>query len=74
MPLTSPDPGLKRLYYDARSPAKVHLVIQPGDTLEVSADVAAQLEQASGQFKTAVKKAAPVKKATAKKSAAVKAD
>lgn len=44
-------PRLRRFHYDARSAAKVQLIVQPGDTLEVSDDVARQLERASQQFK-----------------------
>lgn len=51
MALKLPVPGLRPVYYDARSAAKVQLTVQPGDTLIVSDDVAAQLEQGSAQFK-----------------------
>jgi len=44
-------PGLRTIRYDARSPGKVDLVVQPGDTLTVSDDVATQLEAQSAQFK-----------------------
>jgi hypothetical protein len=80
--LSTPTPGLRTLSYDARSPAKVTLVVQPGDRLDVSDDVAAQLQQQSAQFKSPapvaakpdpapapVAKSAPVKKAAAKKAA-----
>lgn len=50
--LTAPESGLRSIYYDAVSPAKVALIVQPGDQLEVSDDVAAQLLAASPQFKT----------------------
>lgn len=53
MPLNPPVPGLRPMHYDARSPAKVELVVQPGDTLVVSDEVAEQLERASAQFKPA---------------------
>jgi hypothetical protein len=59
-------PGLRPIHYDARSAGKVTLVIQPGDKLEVSDDVASQLKAASPQFKDAPK-AAP-KKAAPKKA------
>jgi len=63
-------PGLRPIKYDGRSAAKVSLVIQPGDDLEVSADVAGQLLATSPQFKAKPKaapaKAAPVKAATKK--------
>jgi len=39
------------MHYDAVSPAKVSLIVQPGDELVVSADVAAQLAATSPQFK-----------------------
>lgn len=45
--------GLRHIHYDARSAAKVALVVQPGDELHVSDDVAAQLVAASPQFKDA---------------------
>jgi hypothetical protein len=45
-------PGLRTVNYDARSAAKVSLVVQPGDTLIVSDDVADQLAASSAQFKT----------------------
>ena len=43
----------RRIRYDAVSSAKVQLVVHPGDVLIVSDDVAAQLLQASAQFKDA---------------------
>lgn len=49
--LTAPQSALRRISYDATSAAKVSLIVQPGDQLEVSDDVAAQLLAASGQFK-----------------------
>lgn len=51
--LTATKSGLRRIFYDARSAAKIALVVQPGDELEVSDDVAAQLLKASPQFKSA---------------------
>jgi hypothetical protein len=44
-------PGLRRISYDARSAAKVALIVQPGDTLAVSDGVADQLLRSSPQFK-----------------------
>lgn len=44
-----PTPGLRRLVNDSHDVAKVSLVVPPGDELEVSEDVAAQL-QAAGHF------------------------
>lgn len=49
--LTATQSGLRRIFYDARSAAKVELVVQPGDELEVSDDVAEQLLRSSAQFK-----------------------
>lgn len=51
MALKLPVPGLRPVHYNARSAAKVQLTVQPGDTLIVSDDVAAQLAQGSAQFK-----------------------
>ena len=51
MSLKTPTPGLHSMHYDAVSPAKVSLVVQPGDEMVVSADVAAQLAATSPQFK-----------------------
>ncbi|MEM9516035.1 MAG: hypothetical protein AAGA42_14380 [Actinomycetota bacterium] len=82
MGLKEPIPGLRSIHYDARSPAKVSVVVQPGDTLVVSDDVAVQLEKASQQFKPAAdaieppvedeQPKKPAKKATARKKAAAK--
>lgn len=52
MALDPPIPGLRPLHYDARSPAKVQLIVQPGDELVVSDDVADQLQRQSLQFKS----------------------
>jgi len=49
--MKSPVPGLRRVRYDAVSVAKISLTVQPGDVLDVSDDVAAQLFAASAQFK-----------------------
>lgn len=49
--LTATDSGLRSIYYDATSAAKLSLIVQPGDRLEVSDDVAAQLLATSAQFK-----------------------
>lgn len=49
--LTAPDSGLRSIFYDATSPAKLSLIVQPGDQLDVSDDVAAQLLASSQQFK-----------------------
>lgn len=42
---------MKRLHYDSKQVAKVTVNVPPGDTLEVSDDVAAQLQAASTHFK-----------------------
>ena len=47
--LKPPTPGLRRLHNKTKQTAKVQVNVGPYDELEVSADVAAQLEQ-SGQF------------------------
>lgn len=61
MGLKVPEPGLRRLFYDSKSVAKVELRVQPGDALVVSEDVAGQLQAADGHFKDAEPpKAAPV--------------
>lgn len=53
MALTTPRPTLRRLRLDAVSPAKVSLVVPPGDVLEVSEDVAAQLVAGDPHFRDA---------------------
>lgn len=50
MTLKRPNPGLRRLWHNSNQPAKVQVTIQPGDELEVSDDVAAQLTAASTHF------------------------
>lgn len=47
-------PGLRTVRYDAQSAGKVSLIVQPGDTLIVSDDVAGQLVASSAQFKPEV--------------------
>jgi len=69
--MKSPIPGLNPIHYDARSAAKVQIVVQPGDTLFVSDDVAAQLQASSAQFKPSPE-ANPAPKTPAKKTAAKK--
>ena len=59
--------GLRNMHYDASSAAKVQIVVQPGDTLTVSDDVADQLVAASPQFKDA---ALAAEKATPRKRSA----
>lgn len=53
MALNPISPGLRSVRYDAVSPAKVSLSVQPGEVLEVSDDIAGQLVAQSQQFKTA---------------------
>ena len=53
MALNPPAAGLRRIYYDAKSTAKVQLHVAPGDELHVSDDVASQLLLQSAQFKDA---------------------
>ena len=53
MALNPISPGLRSLRYDAVSPAKVSLSVQPGEVLEVSDDIAGQLVAQSQQFKLA---------------------
>jgi len=51
MALNPINPGLRPLWYDAKSPAKVQLVVARNDVLHVSDDVAAQLQAADPHFK-----------------------
>lgn len=69
--LKPPVPGLRRLTHDSNQAEKVTLTIPAGDTLEVSADVAGQLEATSTHFKA--DKPAPAPKAAPVKAAAKKA-
>lgn len=43
MSLTPPSPGLRRIHNKSKHVAKVAVIVQPGDELEVSDDVALQL-------------------------------
>jgi hypothetical protein len=52
-------PGLRPVWYNGVSAAKVFLVVQPGDELLVTDDVAGQLFRASAQFKAGPAPAAP---------------
>jgi hypothetical protein len=45
---------LRPVHYDARSVGKFQVVVNPGDTLVVSDEVAAQLVAQSGQIKEGV--------------------
>jgi hypothetical protein len=49
--LHDPKPGLRALFLDAKSAAKVELRVQPGDELHVSDDVADQLVAADPHFR-----------------------
>lgn len=49
--MNPPVPGLRRLWLNAVSPAKVSLSIPPGSVIEASEDVAAQLVAADPHFK-----------------------
>lgn len=51
--LKTPVPGLHRLRNNSKQPAKVSVTVAPGDELEVSDDVAAQLQAASSAIKPA---------------------
>lgn len=59
------NPARRGLRNVSKHPAKVFVVIPPGDELEVSDDVAAQLTAAS----SAIKPAAPVAKPATKRPA-----
>jgi hypothetical protein len=43
-------PGLRRIKHDSAQPTKVEITVPPGDELEVSDEVLAQLEAASTHF------------------------
>jgi hypothetical protein len=49
--MNPPAPGLRRLWLNAASPAKVSLSVPPGSVLEVSDDVARQLIAADPHFR-----------------------
>lgn len=53
--MNPPTPGLRpppvTLRYDANRPSKTTVHVPPGDELQVSEDVAAQLEQADDHFR-----------------------
>lgn len=79
MSLTPPTPGLRRIHNKSKHVAKVAVIVQPGDELEVSDDVALQLVAQTPVFadgpapKPAPEPepvAKPAKKAAAKKAAA----
>jgi hypothetical protein len=81
MSLTPPTPGLRRIHNKSKHVAKVAVIVQPGDELEVSGDVALQLVAQTPAFgdgpapKPApevepVAEVKPAKKAAAKKAAA----
>ena len=50
MSLNAPTPGLRPIYNKSKSTEKVTLSVAPGDRLDVSEDIAAQLSAASGAF------------------------
>lgn len=50
MGMNAPTPGLKRLRHNANSPKRVELIVPAGDELEVSDEVAAQLQAADPHF------------------------
>lgn len=50
MALTPPTPGLRRLFLNAASAAKVSLSVPPGTVIEATADVAAALVAADPHF------------------------
>jgi len=43
---------MPKLVHDCNSPTRVELIVKPGDVLDVSDDVAAQLRRSSNHFKT----------------------
>lgn len=45
-----PTPGLRPLWNNSKQPAKVSVVVAPGDALVVSDDVAGQLQAYSSHF------------------------
>lgn len=51
MPLNHPGrTGLRPLWYNARSAGKVQITVNPGETIHVSDEMAAQLQAADGHF------------------------
>jgi hypothetical protein len=52
---------MPRLVHDSISPTRVQLIVQPGDALDVSDDVAEQLCKASLKFKPAPRRGRPPK-------------
>lgn len=50
MALREPAPGLRRVRHNANSPKRVELIVPAGDELEVSEEVAAQLQAADPHF------------------------
>lgn len=65
MPLNPLKPGL-RVINDSRNAARVDVIVAPGEELEVSEELAAQLAEASPSIRPVKAKAAPVKKAAPK--------
>ncbi|HEX6968105.1 MAG TPA: hypothetical protein VF174_04725 [Micromonosporaceae bacterium] len=72
MVLREPVPGLRRIHHNANSPKRVELIVPAGDVLEVSEQVAAQLQAADPHFQAveepAEPPAKPAKKTTSRKA------
>lgn len=70
MVLREPAAGLRRLRHNANSPRRVEIIVPAGDELEVSAEVAAQLQAADTHFQPVAELPAepvkPAKKTTRK--------
>ena len=65
--------GLRPIWLNAKSPAKVALIVAPGDELLVSDDVAAQLQAADSHFRDGPAPVTPIE-ATPQAAAAETAD
>lgn len=52
MPLNPIKPGLRAIRYDSVQVGKVELRVPPGDVLQVSDEVADQLQRADSHFKS----------------------
>ena len=66
MGMNAPTPGLKRLRHNANSPKRVEVIVPAGDELEVSDEVAAQLQAADSHFQPVTEQAEPTKPAPKK--------
>lgn len=73
MGMNAPTPGLKRLRHNANSPKRVELIVPGGDELEVSEQVAAQLQATDPHFQPVTEPTEPPAKAAAKKTGSRKA-